>query len=204
MSEKISPALGDPSGNEQPTSSRRRLYLTIGTGALVLLTAAGITAASALFTSQATVTGQQVTTSTIEILATSTAAIDLNDLLPGDSASTTVTVENTGSESALLSIELPLANSSDAALAQQLDATVTVSGASSPFSYKLSHWQTGRLVLSSPLASGATLSFDVGITLPVGAPNSLQGTQSAFTIQVDAVQERNTTPPTANAFVTGS
>lgn len=203
MSEKISPTLGDPSGEEAPPSSRRRLYVALGAGALVILTAVGITAASALFTSQAKVTGQQVTTSTIEILATSSAAIDLSDLLPGDSASTTVTVENTGSESAFLSIELPLENGSDPALTQQLDAAVAVSGGSNPFSYKLSHWQTGHLVLSTPLASGATLSFDVEVTLPVGAPNALQGTHSAFTIQIDAVQARNTTPPTADAFVTG-
>lgn len=190
-------------------ASRKRRARRIMIGALVgtLILCAGATAAHALFSAQATVTGQQISTGTIAITANATAPISITDMLPGDMISTEVTVENTGTEQAYLSLTLPAVPGANASLLDQLSTTVFVTGVAqgagdTQVVQSLGDWQTGALKLKDPLEPNDTRTFEVTIELPLGAPNALQGSMGSFDITVDAVQVRNTPAPTADQFVT--
>lgn len=179
------------------STTRRPKLLTIGVIAATALLATGAAATAwALFTSQATVSGQTVSAGTLSIsaeTASTSSPISATGMLPGDSTSTKITLENTGNSGLYYSVQLPLDSSSTLALADAIQATVTVGSVTETRS--LSAWQTGSLHLGTALAAGASSGVTVTILLPNTADNSLQGTGAAFNVQVDAVQERNVTPP---------
>lgn len=183
-----------------PESAARRpkLMMIIALAAAALLATGAAATAWALFTSQATVSGQNVTTGTLSIsaeTASTSSPISATGMLPGDSASTNIALENTGSSGLYYSIQLPLDDSSTLALADAIQATVTVGSLTETRS--LSAWQTGSLHIGTALATGSSADVTVTISLPTGADNSLQGTSAAFNVQIDAIQERNVTPPVA-------
>lgn len=187
-----------PTDAARSTGRRRRalsLALTVSlTAAIVGGTAI---AAHAYFTSQASVTGQQVATATVQVTAGTAALsspIAVNDLLPGDTATTRIDVANTGSADVYYSVRLPR-TTGDAALESVLEVTVTVGGLSE--TRTLTAWQTGALQIGPALVAGASQAVTVAAKLPASAANSLQGTATGFSVQFDAIQARNTTPPTA-------
>lgn len=178
--------------------ARKRAALIIGgTLTTAVLTGGGVLAAYAFFTSQATVTGQTVGTATVEITAdtaTMSAPIGVTDMLPGDTATTSIDLVNTGSEDVSYTVRVPKTTGGDAGLEAELDVTVTIGAATE--TRKLSAWQTGALQLPAALADGATQRVTVTVALPTTAGNALQGTSAGFTVQFDAIQARNTPAPT--------
>lgn len=183
----------------RPTSAATKAVIATGSvlaaGALAL---GGIAVTGAVFTSQATVSGQSVTTATVEVEAgtkTTSAPIAATNLLPGDTESTTITLENTGSVGAYYRISLPREVGGDDALASALQVTVAAGGATT--TQTLATWQGGSLQVGPALASGAAQDVTVSVTLPSTAGDELQGTSASFAVLFDAIQERNTEPPTA-------
>ncbi|HLU63213.1 MAG TPA: hypothetical protein VKY66_01670 [Protaetiibacter sp.] len=180
---------------EAPTVSRTR---RIGIVAIVLVASAALATggvvAGAYFTSQATVTGQSVGTATVEIeagTATTSAALNVPSLLPGDTESTTITLENTGTEAVYYTVTLPTTSAGDAALEDALQ--VTVVAGTETHTRSLTAWQGGIYQLGTALAAGASIPVTVQITLPLGADDSLQGLDAGFSVTFDAIQARNTT-----------
>lgn len=180
---------------EAPTVSRTR---RIGIVAIALVASAALATggvvAGAYFTSQATVTGQSVGTATVEIeagTATTSAALNVPSLLPGDTESTTITLENTGTEAVYYTVTLPTTSAGDAALEDALQ--VTVVAGTETHTRSLTAWQGGIYQLGTALAAGASIPVTVQITLPLGADDSLQGLDAGFSVTFDAIQARNTT-----------
>lgn len=180
---------------EARTVSRTR---RIGIGAIALVASAALATggvvAGAYFTSQATVTGQSVGTATVEIeagTATTSAALNVPSLLPGDTESTTITLENTGTEAVYYAVTLPTTSAGDAALEDALQ--VTVVAGTETHTRSLTAWQGGIYQLGTALAAGASIPVTVQITLPLGADDSLQGLDAGFSVTFDAIQARNTT-----------
>src|SRR5690606_2997498 len=180
---------------EAPTVSRTR---RIGIVAIVLVASAALATggvvAGAYFTSQATVTGQSVGTATVEIeagTATTSAALNVPSLLPGDTESTTITLENTGTEAVYYTVTLPTTSAGDAALEDALQ--VTVVAGTETHTRSLTAWQGGIYQLGTALAAGASIPVTVQITLPLGADDSLQGLDAGFSVTFDAIQARNPT-----------
>jgi len=162
--------------------------LTVGTSQLV----------GAVFTSQATVTGQAVTAATVEIDAAMTSGstpISVPSMLPGDTTETSIALSNTGSEAVYYTVRLPQVEDTDVALAAVLEITVTVG--SDTETRTLAAWQGGALQIGPALAAGDTRSIALEVELPSGASNALQGLEAGFSVQVDAIQARRTTAPTA-------
>lgn len=161
--------------------------------ALGAVAAGGASLSGALFTSEATVGGQKVGTGTVAIAASTQAgssAINVGDLLPGDTASTTVTVRNTGTASSYFSIELPK-TAGDAALESAVQVSVAVGSVTE--THSLTGWQGKVLRLAAPLAASATQDVVVTVALPLSAPNSLQGLDAGFGVDVASIQARNNT-----------
>lgn len=175
---------------------RRRIAAVLG----VVAAGAMVAIAFALFTSTATVSGQNVGTATIEIEAGTAAAsspIDIDDLLPGDTQSTTIDLENTGTAGVYLSVRLPLASGASGPLSEALRVTLTAGDASHELS--LADWQLGAVHLSGALADDSARPITVTVELPLGAGSAdggatLQGQDLSFAVEVTAVQERHVTP----------
>jgi hypothetical protein len=178
-----------------PTVSRaRRVGLVAVALAAAAALATGGVVVGAYFTSQATVTGQSVGTATVEIeagTATTSAVLDVPSLLPGDTESTTITLENTGTEAVYYTVTLPTTSAGDAALEDALQ--VTVVAGTETHTRSLAAWQGGVYQLGTALAAGASIPVTVQITLPLGADDSLQGLDAGFSVTFDAIQARNTT-----------
>lgn len=177
--------------------SRGALAVTIIAAVTAALVGGSAVAAYAYFTSQATVTGQDVATATVEIVAgtaSSSSPITATDLLPGDSETTEIVLENTGSADVYYSLRLPK-TTGDPSLEAALQVAVVVGALSETRS--LTDWQMGTLQVGDALAVGSTQTVTVTLSLPSSAGNSLQGTSAGFAVRFDAVQQRNTTPPTA-------
>jgi len=184
--------------------SRRRTWVIAGGAAVAAaaLTCGGLAATGAFFTSQATVAGQQVSTATVEIAAgtaASSSPIDVPSLLPGDTASTTIDLANTGSEGVYYAIRLPRTAGGASGLESALQVTTTVGSATETRS--LSSWQDGALQIGPALAAGAHQTVTVTVALPSTVGDTQQGVDmqdrsTGFTVQVDAIQARNTTAPT--------
>src|SRR5690606_23723720 len=156
----------------------------------------GALAAIALFTAQANVTGQRVGTATVEIAAGTAASstpLSAADMLPGDAATTTVELANTGTADVYYTIRLAK-SAGDAVLEDALQVAVSVGAVTETRS--LTAWQSGALQLATALSAGATQEVTITASLPTTAGNALQGATADFTVQFDAVQARNTTPPT--------
>lgn len=178
--------------------ARRTIVIAAGAAAAIGLAFAGGTVAGALFTSQATVGGQSASTATVEIdaaTATASAPIALTDMLPGDTESTTIELENTGTVGVYYTVRIVEVVGGDADLADELEVTVAVGALSE--TRTLSEWQDGALQVGTALAASGTVDVTVSVELPLGADDSLQGLGAGFSVQFDAIQQRNVTAPTA-------
>lgn len=177
--------------------SRRAMAVTVAAVvAAAAVGGAGI-AAYAYFTAQATVSGQQVGTATIDITAgtaAQSALIDVDDLLPGDTATSQIVVENTGTEDLYYTVTLPTTGNGDAALESVLQASVSAGGVVATST--LADWQTGALQVDTRLAPGEAETVYLSVKLPEPATNAVQGTATEFAVRVDATQARNLDEPT--------
>lgn len=188
-----------PASAPTPRSSRRSKIVVAGVGvaAAAALVAGGLAVTNAYFTSQATVGGQTVGTATVQVAAdtaSSSAPIDVDSLLPGDTETTTIDLKNTGSEDVYYALSLPAAADGDADLESAIKIKVTI-GATSE-TRTLTAWQDGALQIGPALEADDTQAVDVELTLPADVED-LQGLATGFAVQVDAIQARNTTAPTA-------
>ncbi|OUZ09113.1 hypothetical protein BHE97_11460 [Aeromicrobium sp. PE09-221] len=186
-----------PEGRPRQTERARWVKLAVAVLAGVAALVGGIFAAGALFTSQATVAGQQVGTATVEIAAdtvASSAPIDVDSLLPGDSESTVIEVANTGNEDVYYAVSLKTTEGGDEALEEVLQVTVEVGEQSQ--TQTVADWPSGVFQLGDPLSAGATQEVEVSIQFPENADNELQGLSTEFSIQVEAIQARNVPEPT--------
>ncbi|QWF20432.1 hypothetical protein KM427_15735 [Nocardioides sp. LMS-CY] len=201
MSVTDQPAPPAPAGarHSRGLTRRRKIVVAgVGVAAAAALVAGGIAVTGAYFTSQATVGGQSVGTATVAITAgtaASSAPISAASLLPGDSESTTIDLANTGSEDVYYTIRLPKTAGGDTALESAIQVEVAVGAASETRS--LTAWQAGALQIGPALAAAGGQTMTVTISLPTTADNTLQGLDAGFTAQIDAIQARNTTAPTA-------
>lgn len=187
-----------PATPAQPSRRRKIAIASVGIAAAATLVAGGLAVTGAYFTSQATVNGQSVGTATVKITAdttSSSAPIDADSLLPGDTETTTIDVANTGSEDVYYTVRLPKTAGGDADLESAVRVKVTV-GATSE-TRTLTAWQNGALQVGPALEAEATQAVAVELTLPTDADNDLQGLDAGFAVEVDAVQARNNTAPTA-------
>lgn len=202
------PESPDTGGERDGRRVRRNLAVLViaGTAALAL-GFGGSALMNAFFTAQATVTGQQVTTGTVNVSAATaadSAPIAVTGLLPGDDASTTITVRNPGSEPVYLSFAMPTAEGNDAGLAGALQTRLTVgTAADGPGTTRtLTDWQSGRYQLAAPLAPGAETQITVNAALPGTVTDAaLQGKSASFAVNVAATQVKNTPVPTGNGWV---
>ncbi|WP_284299908.1 TasA family protein [Homoserinibacter gongjuensis] len=176
----------------RPRSARARkvgVAAAAVVGAMAL--AAGGVYAGAYFTSQATVGGQTVGTATVEIAAgtaTSSAVLAVPSLLPGDTETTVITLENTGSEDIYYTVSLP-ATAGDDALEDALQVTV-VAGAET-HTRSLTAWQGGAYQYGVALGDGESIDLTVSVALAGTADDTLQGLDAGFAVTIDAIQARN-------------
>lgn len=187
--------------DESAKSSRSKKKLTplllVAAIGIPALAGAGMIASGALFTSQATVDGQTVLTATVEIEAGTLAAsspISVTNLLPGDTESTEILLENVGNAGVYYSVRLPK-SSGDTAIEDVLQVTVDNGDISETRS--LTAWQSGFLQVASELEAGDENELTVTVSLPSASGNELQGLSATFGLQIDAIQARNVTQPTA-------
>lgn len=167
---------------------------TVGIGGIAL-------SSGALFTSEAA-QSESVKTAIVTVsaaTATDSAAINLTSMLPGDTATTKITVTNTGNEAVLWDVAIPNTAAPSNALADQLKVSVNVG--STTLEKTLTDWQAGSLKFKTPLAAGATETITVTTSLPTSATNAVQNLSAKFDVKVNAQQSRNVTPPTADGFV---
>ena len=186
--------------HDEAPASRIRKPLLLATAAvgIAALAFGGGTLASALFTSQTTVTGQSATTATVVIeagTATTSAPIALTSMLPGDTASTVIELENTGTEAVFYTVRLPASATGDAALESAMQVTVAVGAATETRS--LTAWQLGAWQVGPALAAAGSNTVTVTVSLPIGTADTVQGLDAGFSVQFDAIQQRNMTAPTA-------
>lgn len=163
----------------------------------VIAIAGGVALTSALFTAEDSVE-QSVGTATISIsaeTATTSTVLAVDDLLPGDTESTVVTVENDGTAGVYYAVSLPLGSTASPALADALEVTVAVGELS--VKRPLSHWQDGYLQVGTELAAEATQNITVTVELDKEVDDPLLQAQVAdFEVAVSAHQARNVTAPT--------
>lgn len=163
----------------------------------VIAIAGGVALTSALFTAEDSVE-QSVGTATISIsadTAATSAVLAVDDLLPGDTEETVVTVENDGTAGVYYSVSLPLASGASAALADALEVTVTADGETA--THSLSDWQDGYLQVGTILDAEATQDITVTVELDIDADDTLQALVADFEVAVSAHQARNVTAPVA-------
>jgi hypothetical protein len=176
-------------------SANPRRARPIGIAAAAVIVAAAIATggvyAGAYFTSQATVTGQSVGTATVEIeagTATTSAVLAVPSLLPGDTETTVITLENTGSEDVYYTVSLP-ATAGDDALEDALQ--VTVIAGPETHTRTLTAWQGGAYQFGVALGDGESIHLTVSVALAATADDSLQGLDAGFAVTIDAIQARN-------------
>lgn len=186
----------------EPTTTRSRstkvALVAAGVVGAAALAFGGGAVTSAFFTSQASVVGHGAETATIEITATTASAsapIDVADMLPGDTSSTLIELDNTGSESLYYTVRIVPLGGADVVLEDALEVTVAVGAASE--TRTLTAWRDGALQIGPALASGASQNVAVTMTLPTATGNTVQGKSTGFSVQFDAIQQRNVTAPTA-------
>ena len=187
-----------PSGSTATRSKKRLTAFIVVPAAAAVLVWGSISAVGAFFTAQAEVAGQSVGIATIAIDAATAGGstpISVPAMLPGDSAVTEVAITNTGTGGVYYSIALPATGTGDASLEDALQVTVAVDGVTHTAS--LSNWQGGALHFADALVAGGTRTATVTVALPSSVTdNNLQGTTTGFGVQVNAIQEANTTAPT--------
>lgn len=185
-------------GTTTRSTGTRLAIVAVGAVGVAALAFGGASITGALFTSQATVSGQSAATATVELTAATASAstpIAATDMLPGDSVSTTIELDNTGTESLYYTVRIVPTAAGDALLEDELDVTVQVGAAS--LTRTLTAWGGGALQIGPALAADATDTVTVTLTLPLGADDAVQGMAAGFSVQFDAIQQRNVPAPTA-------
>lgn len=178
--------------------SRRFAMIAVVAAAALTLGAIGAFTIGAAFTASSSVGGQSVTTATVEIdasTASNSTPINATQLLPGDSVSSIVNVSNTGTTDLYYTITATPDEDHNTALSNVLSVQITVGSITE--TRTLSSWSAGVLQIATPLPAGATDKAEIHVSLPSGASNSLQGRTSGFSIDIAAIQARNTTAPNA-------
>lgn len=179
--------------------AKRRDSKRIAAAALagVVAIAGGVALTSALFTAEDSV-DQSVGTATIAIsaeTATGAEVLAVDDLLPGDTEETTVTVSNTGTAGVYYQVSLPQVTGVDAGLAAAIEVTIAVDGLSE--TRTLTGWQAGSWQVGTELDAADSQDITVTVELNIDADDALQGKDASFAVQIDAHQARNVTAPTA-------
>lgn len=183
---------------DTPTTSKRSRAVMAGALALGVAAAGfgGIAATNAYFTATASVTGESLKVGTVALTAgtaASSAPLKVVDMLPGDTASTAITVTNTGNAPLYFSVTTSSLTGSSAL---QGTVAVTISDGTVSHSDTLTNWVTGSLYGFS-LGANASTTITVTVALPGSASNSLQGTAAGFDVAFTATQQRNVTAPAA-------
>jgi hypothetical protein len=197
--------MSDQIENTRPTG-RVRNRVALGGAAVVAagaLAFGGVALTNAWFTSEATVGGQSVDTATVEIeagLAPDTDPIAVTGMLPGDEATTTIQLVNTGSEDVYYAVG-PFVATGDESLREALEVTVVVNGSpSTTETHTLWEWEFGQYE-GIALGAGDTTEVSVIVALDEDATNELQDTSTSFSIGFSAIQARNFTGTTTPTWV---
>lgn len=193
MPESTTASATESTASAAPRRARTFLIAAAAVAGAAALTVGGVYA-GAYFTSQATVGGQTVGTATVEIeagTAATSAVLAVPSLLPGDTETTVITLENTGSEDVYYTVSLPEAADGDGPLADALQVTVTAG--TETHTRSLTAWQGGAYQFGVALAAGASIDLTVGVALAGTADDSLQGLGAGFAVTIDAIQARNQT-----------
>jgi hypothetical protein len=163
----------------------------------------GTAIVGAYFTSEAQVDGQQVATTTVEVdadMLEGHAPIDVQGMLPGDSAVTFVEVTNTGAADLYYSLRVVADDDADEDLAEALMVRLTVAGGPS-HEATLADWADGHLQAATALADGDTLPVFVAVDLPLAADDDVQGLAAGFGVVVEAIQTAHVDQP-ADVWIT--
>lgn len=200
-------------------ANRRRQLLGLSmTGLAVLTVSAGTMMSLALFTDQET-DDSTFTTGTIVLDATKIDAMDLTTsaLMPGDTVTSSVTVENDGTAELRYAVSQSSTNTDSKALRDSLNLVVRTSdtGAGNTFAEDADHCDdaSGTVVRASAaigasgnlvgdptqgadtgdrtLAAAASEVLCVYVSLDINAPNSTQGATTTTTFTFDAEQTAN-------------
>ncbi len=177
----------------------------------VLALAGGVFTISslALFTDQATTTGNAFSTGTIDIAATPTSAVvTASNMAPGDQVTATLNIANSGSlelrysatttttedtlaAAMVLTVKSGVTTCDDANWAT--DGTVVYTGVLGTVATTamIGDATQGSQAGDRVLAAGADEDLCVNVTLPLAAPNSVQGLSSTATFTFDAEQTTN-------------
>lgn len=178
-----------------PLPLRRRVIVVavVGTGALVALWLGNLTLSGAFFTDEATSPEQRIGTATVSVAADtaeSSAPIDVAGFLPGDTATTTLTLDNDGTADVVWDLDVVLTADTDGDLADTLQVTIESDGRAAE-TMSLAAWATDTTERLTPQTAGASQELDITVSLPTSAGNELQGTLAAFTLDFTAQQARN-------------
>ena len=148
------------------------------------------TASAASFTASSLNPGNTFVTATLSLTndkAASGALITLAGMVPGDTATRTVTLTNTGNVSFTYSFSASQSNNtllwSDATNGLQVTAT---RGATTLYTGALKN--LANVAVATPVAAGATDAVTYVFSLPVGAGNTFQTLTQDLTITYTATQ----------------
>jgi hypothetical protein len=182
--------------HEHPRRRRRLAALlalalvsgSLGAGALSL----------AIFTDSQAVTGNAFATGTIDISTTpATALFNVSSMMPGDTSSQTLQVNNAGTGALRYAISTAVVSGPTLAAQLQLDvyAGATCSG-TALYSGALGTAAVGSNVQGAnpgdrALAGGANETLCFKATLPLSTGNTFQGTSTTVTFTFDAEQTAN-------------
>lgn len=164
----------------------KRLYLgLLAVAAIAVLTTV---ATLALFSASATTETATYTTGTVTLGTPSTRLTTVSGLAPGDSGSSTYTIQYTGSLSAWLGLDTSLSGT-----LTTCDGggrlTVSISDGTNSYSSNA----TDQVVGAAAVAGGTTKAFTVSHSLASGAGNDCQDKTATISLTVKAVQARNNT-----------
>lgn len=185
-----------------PASARVRALLSLG---VVLAMASGGT--FAYWSDTATVTGTTLTTGRLDLTVNGQdnvagySALNLTAMVPGNTTAGVLTIKNNGTVPFTYTMSSAGTNPDSKGLAAGLTAKVTTNAATSGTSPAATCSNAaiagsgssfnGALIgagIKRSLAPGASEPICIQVTLPAGAPASLQGATTTLTFTVDATQ----------------
>ena len=169
-------------------------------GAVLIGVAAGAAPTDANFTATTTNPSNQFVTGTLTLSndrSTAGQLVNLSSLIPGDTATRTVAITNTGDLAFTFTASISSNTSPDTALwtdtTNGLKVIVRQTNSSGAILYPLSGSDQGpikdfALAQSGTVASGASTTLWMQFSLPATAGNSFQGLTQSFTITYTATQ----------------
>ncbi|HWI52180.1 MAG TPA: TasA family protein [Symbiobacteriaceae bacterium] len=172
----------------------KRLYLgLLAIAAIAVLTTVG---SLALFSASATPETATYTAGTVTLGDPTTRLATVTGLAPGDTGSSTYTIQYTGNLSAWLGLDTSL--SGDLTTCDgggRLTVTITDANSNSYSSNASNQVIKGAAGAIAPVAAGATKAFTVSYNLALAAGNACQGKSATISLTVKAVQSANNTDP---------